>query len=394
MPNITLEHVYTTLWHISLLEVIQYYLFAFVFLSLLKFLLNAEISVWKFEVYNRRVLGGVVLSYVFLKSISLTNLIERDFTTDFSVLVVVSTILIVYLAMYRLVLEHFVTPILNMLIVCFKRIGFFKNLGQKSIPLYTYRINLKHLWYFRNYSKQDTMAYLRKLSLNLIAVIILTFETASMNTEIGVWVAIYCAIYFFYSWKYEKLKWITNLNQSTEFHGLIYKADVHAMKKYRNIPKNIYYWVKQKIKYGWKSKIIFLTLIPAPDEGTRAVLAFENENVRIRGQAIGSTTLICGNCKAVLAENISDEMIRNIIIRCGKCQSHNEVPMAWNRYRLRDIEEKFSIPMLVTGLLLVFASLLIDGETLRMAGIIISVLSAVALLFTKTITKIYSEDSK
>ena len=66
-------------------------------------------------------------------------------------------------------------------------------------------------------------------------------------------------------------------------------------------------------------------IIPKPDEGTRTVLVGkELAGPFIRGQ--GSTTYICGVCRNILVEKVYHGQIRNIVIKCTKCQSYNEIP--------------------------------------------------------------------
>lgn len=68
-----------------------------------------------------------------------------------------------------------------------------------------------------------------------------------------------------------------------------------------------------------------LKVIPEPDPDTRAVFIYDGEGtVVFRGCEVG-LALICGSCEAHLVEGISRESISNIVIRCKKCGSFNEV---------------------------------------------------------------------
>lgn len=66
-------------------------------------------------------------------------------------------------------------------------------------------------------------------------------------------------------------------------------------------------------------------VILQPKEGTRTVLTGDTlDGPFIKGK--GSTTYICGVCRNILVENVYHGQIRNIVFKCPKCQSYNEIP--------------------------------------------------------------------
>jgi len=67
-------------------------------------------------------------------------------------------------------------------------------------------------------------------------------------------------------------------------------------------------------------------IISKPPENTRTVLQSDGAYFGpfIRGN--GKTTYICGNCKTALLENIYPHQVRNIVFKCPKCGSYNELP--------------------------------------------------------------------
>ena len=66
-------------------------------------------------------------------------------------------------------------------------------------------------------------------------------------------------------------------------------------------------------------------VIAQPKEGTRTILTGDT----LKGPFItgnGPTTYTCGLCKNILVEKVYHGQIRNIIFKCPKCQSYNEIP--------------------------------------------------------------------
>jgi predicted SprT family Zn-dependent metalloprotease len=70
--------------------------------------------------------------------------------------------------------------------------------------------------------------------------------------------------------------------------------------------------------------VIDLNEIPEPKEGTRAVLALKFIGPAIRGH--GPTSYRCKRCHTILLEKVTHGQVRNIVIKCGKCNSFMEVP--------------------------------------------------------------------
>jgi len=71
--------------------------------------------------------------------------------------------------------------------------------------------------------------------------------------------------------------------------------------------------------------IVKTRIIPEPRKDTRAVLMGEKlTGPFIKGN--GPTTYICGVCRNILVENVFHGQIRNIVFKCPKCQSFNEIP--------------------------------------------------------------------
>lgn len=229
MDEMTLKALYDTLWEASIVELIVYYLFAFVFFRLIRILLNAEVNLLKFEIYSRKVMGGAVLAYFFFKWKTLVEFVEINFPIEYSFLVFASFVLLMYLFMYRFILQMFITPILTMLIVLWNRVDTESKRGLGFKNLHHYRLSLKELWGFRWNSLRDTMDYVNAMMLNLVASGILVVESLNINIQIGLIVAVYCFFFLYYGWKHERLSWVHHLNQRSEYTAIIYKAE-----KYRD----------------------------------------------------------------------------------------------------------------------------------------------------------------
>lgn len=68
-----------------------------------------------------------------------------------------------------------------------------------------------------------------------------------------------------------------------------------------------------------------LKVIPVPIAGTRTVFVIQGLFPAFKGE--GETDLVCGHCGHVLVEGIgSDVVIKNIVVKCPKCENYNEIP--------------------------------------------------------------------
>lgn len=73
-------------------------------------------------------------------------------------------------------------------------------------------------------------------------------------------------------------------------------------------------------------KKIELKIIPEPKPGTRTVIVAK---VLPAFKGSGPIDLICGNCKAVIAEGIGHGQIANMVIQCPICKLYNDIPPTW-----------------------------------------------------------------
>ena len=71
---------------------------------------------------------------------------------------------------------------------------------------------------------------------------------------------------------------------------------------------------------------IELKIIPKPKPKTRTIFISKVLPV-IKGP--GKIVLVCGNCKAILADGIQKGQVRNIVIQCPICKFYNEIPAKW-----------------------------------------------------------------
>ena len=72
-----------------------------------------------------------------------------------------------------------------------------------------------------------------------------------------------------------------------------------------------------------------MKVISKPDKGTHSVITrigILPKKRRLvpyfRGR--GLTDYVCGNCNHILGEGINLNQIKNIVIKCGNCDSYNE----------------------------------------------------------------------
>ena len=72
---------------------------------------------------------------------------------------------------------------------------------------------------------------------------------------------------------------------------------------------------------------IRLPIILPPDEGTRTVLLQpESDKPDVFIQGVGPADLLCGTCDFRLVKGIDEGQITNLVLRCPKCKSYNDIP--------------------------------------------------------------------
>lgn len=70
-------------------------------------------------------------------------------------------------------------------------------------------------------------------------------------------------------------------------------------------------------------KVILRTISKEEGENRKNHLVSKETLDAISGD--GEVTLLCGNCRGLLAENIMEGQLENKIIQCKRCASYNEV---------------------------------------------------------------------
>lgn len=71
-------------------------------------------------------------------------------------------------------------------------------------------------------------------------------------------------------------------------------------------------------------------VIPEPKNGTASILAikapFEDSDTPFAAiKGYGDTDYICGGCRAILASKVDRGHLRNLVLKCFKCNSFNIV---------------------------------------------------------------------
>jgi len=73
--------------------------------------------------------------------------------------------------------------------------------------------------------------------------------------------------------------------------------------------------------------IVKCRIIPQPEENTRTVFQWDGKGTFVAFfQGHGTTTYRCGLCPTVLLNQVEHGQVRNIVFRCPKCGSYNELP--------------------------------------------------------------------
>jgi hypothetical protein len=66
--------------------------------------------------------------------------------------------------------------------------------------------------------------------------------------------------------------------------------------------------------------------IPEPSPNERTILVPWSPQVLPVARGSGKTNYSCETCHTLLVENIDHGQFRNIVIKCPKCASYNEIP--------------------------------------------------------------------
>jgi DNA-directed RNA polymerase subunit RPC12/RpoP len=73
---------------------------------------------------------------------------------------------------------------------------------------------------------------------------------------------------------------------------------------------------------------IRLRVIPEPKQGSRSVFVTDNKSpdfVFINGQSPRTNRYDCGRCGKALMLNIDKNSVSNIVIKCPRCGSFNDI---------------------------------------------------------------------
>jgi hypothetical protein len=65
-----------------------------------------------------------------------------------------------------------------------------------------------------------------------------------------------------------------------------------------------------------------LKVIPQSATDSRLVLRLNTDDVIVKGRS--NIDLLCGECRAVLAEGVAAEQLSNVVLYCNHCGSFND----------------------------------------------------------------------
>ena len=66
-------------------------------------------------------------------------------------------------------------------------------------------------------------------------------------------------------------------------------------------------------------------VIPKPQDDT-TIFTAESVGTEPQMIGIGSFSYLCGKCELVLLKNVDEGQVQNVVFRCSRCQSFNELP--------------------------------------------------------------------
>ena len=67
-----------------------------------------------------------------------------------------------------------------------------------------------------------------------------------------------------------------------------------------------------------------LKVVPKPADNTRILVKSNSENSTILFKGKADHNLLCGQCTAVLAENVGEREFCSPVFLCGNCKSYND----------------------------------------------------------------------
>jgi hypothetical protein len=70
---------------------------------------------------------------------------------------------------------------------------------------------------------------------------------------------------------------------------------------------------------------ITMKIIPESEVHGRAVLTRKDED-KVIARGSGEYSYTCGKCHTVLLENIVENELQNIVLKCGSCGEYNNLP--------------------------------------------------------------------
>ncbi len=72
-------------------------------------------------------------------------------------------------------------------------------------------------------------------------------------------------------------------------------------------------------------KNIQMEVIPEPKPGEASVLVFDKRGKYVMISDAGDTNYVCGACRNVICERVTQGMMVNLVFKCPNCGSFNRV---------------------------------------------------------------------
>lgn len=71
-----------------------------------------------------------------------------------------------------------------------------------------------------------------------------------------------------------------------------------------------------------------LRVIPPPANGSRSILQLDAPGtILVQGNGGGpAVSYDCGNCGSPLLVDVTEDQVRNVVLKCNNCGSYNESP--------------------------------------------------------------------
>lgn len=220
--DITISQIYNFVLNATINDVVAYYVFVFVIGRLIKYILDIEVKVLSFDM-DKRILSGSVLGYLILNIIPIKDTVEfqavQNLQGELSFLIISTAVLFIFILVTKFLIVRLISPATIYLKILHSIFNHKKekiNNKKSFIKKYVSFVNGRLVLY-----EEETGRYIQSHLLNLIAVLILSYETMKIDYNVGFTALIFGSFFLYLEWKHSHLQWPSNITQDSKFQNIL-----------------------------------------------------------------------------------------------------------------------------------------------------------------------------